>query len=1039
MKMLRTLRALLPIAALTISWTLMAQGQGGNQAQAVVSFSSDPLVQSLKWRNIGNANLIGRISAIDALENDFAHVVVGSASGGVFKSTNAGVTWTPIFDNYGAASIGDVKINQKNPDIIWVGTGEECGRNSAAWGDGIYKSTDGGKTFTNVGLKDTYNIGSITLHPTDPNIVYVAAIGNIWGKVGDRGFFKTIDGGKTWTKLTNNLPDDGWTGAIEARMDPTNPNVLYVGFWERKRTAWRLDSGGPNGGIWKTTDGGKTFRKLTKGLPPGKTGKIGLAIARSNPKVVMAHVEAEFQPEPNSPDFRDMTKLGAGIYRSEDGGETWTFVNRYNRRPFYYNHLAISPFNDKETYHYNISFDRTTDGGKTFIPTGRGGGGGGGGGGGQPSTAPQGSGMHCWHAIWLDPHNKKRFWIGSDGGLALTHDDGETYLRFENLNVTQYYDVAADMREPYWVCGGLQDAGSSCGPSATRATAIYTSDWVNTSGGDGYHAAMDPSDNRTVYTESQPATNGGNVTRTDLLTRQGQSIRPRKGVNIVNYDDYITPEIEKRQKELNWGEAPPPPPPGQRGGGRGGFGGGGGGGGRGGQQGATMGAFRWNWSTPFILSEFNPRTLYLGANHLFRTTDRGDTWRIVSPDLTKNITDRILRKSGGLTPDEDPGGGAEFYGTIVTIAESPLAQGEIWVGTDDGNVQVTRNDGATWEEVGKNLPGIAKDLYVSRVEPSHHVRGTAYVSVDGHEAADFKPHVFKTTDYGKTWTAINSNLPEMGPVYVVKEDLKNPNLLFAGTEFAAWYSVDGGRKWGKLNNNMPTVAIHDLMIHPRDNDLIAATHGRGFWIMDDITPLQQLSDKVMSAEAHLFDNRVATQWLRMQPHGTGGTLGFRGENPTRNAVINYHLGSSATGQVRFEISDVTGENKRTLTVPARAGINRLEWTMTFDPSAEQMAAFQQAQQQGRGRQGAAEDPPPTGTAAAGATGGVGRATTVPPPGAGAAPQGGGGQGGGRGGRGGAGPQGDPAGPGEYKVTMTVNGKTYTSRLTVRPDPMLAGS
>jgi hypothetical protein len=414
-----------------------------------------------------------------------------------------------------------------------------------------------------------------------------------------------------------------------------------------------------------------------------------------------------------------------------------------------------------------------------------------------------------------------------------------------------------------------------------------------------------------------------------------------------------------------------------------------------------MGAFRWNWSTPFILSRANPKTLYLGANHLFKSSDRGDNWRILSPDLTKNDPEKTLRKSGGLTPDEDPGGGAEFYGTIVTVMESPLSQGEIWVGTDDGNVQVTRNDGATWEEVGKNMPGLpSKDLYVSRVEPSAHARGTAYVSVDGHESAVFKPFIFKTTDYGRTWTNISGNLPEMGPVYVVREDPKNPNLLFAGTEFAVFYSINGGRSWGKLNNNMPTVAVHDLEIHPRDNDLIAGTHGRGIWILDDITPLQQLSEKVTSAEAHLFENRTATQWLRLQPQGTGGTLSFRGENPTRNAVINYYLGSGATGQVRFEISDVTGENKRTLTVPARAGINRLEWPMTYDPSPEQIAQAQQAQQ-----------------AAQQAGRGVG------------------GRGGGGRGRGGFGPQGDPAGPGVYRVSMTVNGKTYNTRLTVREDPL----
>jgi photosystem II stability/assembly factor-like uncharacterized protein len=938
--------------------------------------AADPLIRDLRWRSIGNANLIGRISAIDALDTDFSHVVVASASGGVFKSTNAGTTWTPIFDHYGAASIGDVKINQANPDLIWVGTGEECGRNSAAWGDGIYKSADGGKTFTNVGLKDTHNIGSIALHPTDPTIVYAAAIGNIWGPSA-RGLYKTIDGGKTWTKLAGGLPDDGRTGAIEVVMHPRDPNTLLVAFWERYRRPWVLNSGGPNGGIFKTTDGGRTWRKLTKGLPDGSTGKIGLAIARSNPKVVMAHIEHGFQPAATAPEFKDMTKLGAGLYRSEDGGETWTFQNRYVSRPFYYQHVAISPLDDKKIYSYTIRFQTSSDGGKTL-------------------QAANGGG-HCWHAMWLDPHNKNRFWVGSDGGLTLTHDGAQSYQRFENLNVTQYYIVGVDQRDPYWVCGGLQDAGSSCGPSQTRAQAIYTSDWVNTSGGDGYHAAMDPTDYRWVYTESQPGSAGGNVGRMNIETRERVSIRPQKGQNITNYEQYITPEMEKSALDRNWGPPDPPAGPG------GGIGGGGG---------ARFGAFRWNWSTPFIISPHNPRTLYLGANHLFRSVDQGQTWTIISPDLTKNEPEKTVRKSGGLTPDEDPGGGAEFHATLITIAESELEPGNIWAGTDDGNVQVTRDGGKVWTNVAANIPGLPKpDLWVSRVEASHHARGTAYVAIDGHRSSYFQPWIFKTTDYGKTWTNITSNLPDGGPVYVVREDLKNPSLLFAGTEFAVYYSANGGAAWQRLNNNLPTVAVYDLVIHPRDGDLIAATHGRGIWIMDDITPLQQLTPQVRSSEAYLFENRAATRWLAIQPQGTGGSFGFRGENPSRNAAINYYLGASATGEVTFEIADTTGAMKRTLTAAAKPGVNRLSWDMRFDPTPEQRKQFDQLQAQ---RQAAIQ--------------------------AGQIPPGGGGGGGGGGGfQGGGAMLGNPVPPGEYRVTMTCGGKSYVGKIVVRRDPMLSGT
>jgi photosystem II stability/assembly factor-like uncharacterized protein len=541
------LRKRVTAAALLAAAGALASSGASLSAQA--GAAADPMIQSLRWRNVGNANLVGRISSVDALENDWAHVIVGSASGGVYKSTSGGTNWTPIFDHYGAASIGDVKINQMNPDIIWVGTGEECGRNSATWGDGVYKSTDGGETFTNVGLKDSFNIGKILLHPKDVNTVYVAAIGNIYGPIGTRGVFKTTDGGTTWVKQTEGLPNDPQTGAIDMVMDPSNPDILYVSFWQRIRYPWSLNSGGPNSGIFKTTNGGRTWRKLSNTLPTGDMGKIGLAIARSNPRVLMAHVEHGFQPPatlptpgqpaagggrgggrgggtPN-PEYADMTKLGGGIYRSENGGETWTFLDRYLARPFYYNHISISPLDDKYVFSYNIQYRRSRDGGKTFT-----------GGGG-------GNGGHCWHAMWHDPHNKNRYYIGSDGGLNLTHNDAQDDIRFENLNVTQYYAISADMRDPYYICGGLQDAGSSCGPSATRAQGIYLSDWFNLSGGDGYHTQQDPEDYRKIYSESQPDRQGGNIGRSDPDTRQRQSVRPSKA-NISNWDEYITPEMEKK-------------------------------------------------------------------------------------------------------------------------------------------------------------------------------------------------------------------------------------------------------------------------------------------------------------------------------------------------------------------------------------------------------------------------------------------------------------------------------------------------------------
>ena len=956
--------------------------------------SEETLIKDLRWRNIGPANMSGRVSDIEALDDDWTTVLVASASGGVWKSTNGGTTFEPIFDRYGAASIGDIALSQKDPNIIWVGTGEECGRNSSAWGNGIYKSTDGGKTFTHMGLKNTYTIGTVLIHPNNLDTVYAAATGNVWGYIGDRGLFKTTDGGKNWQKLTNGLPNDGKTGAIELIMHPNNPDELYVSFWQRLRQPFRFDSGGPNGGIFKTTDGGDSWQKLTNGLPEGDSGKIGLAIARSNPKVLMAFYEHGFQPTPDDPDYDDMSKLGTGLYRSEDGGASWKYMNRYNNRPFYYSHVWINPLDDKLIYRVTGSFEYSEDAGKTF----------------QRFT---GAGIHGdYHTLWLDPDNKERFYVGNDGGSYLTHDHGKSYIKFDQFVLSQFYMLGVDMRDPYYVYGGLQDNGTWGGPSTTRDRAIYSDVWYSISGGDGFHVQIDPTDWRIAYSEQDPR-GWGAVWRTNVETREQISVKPLKYDNIINYDEYITPEIEHLQYEKRWGPTPESRDTDDRYGG--------------------SGAFRWNWSQPIIISPHSPSTVYLGGNHLFKSVDHGENWTIISPDLSKNDPYKTIKESGGLTSDAIPGGGAEYFGTLISISESPVREGLIWVGTDDGNVQITRNGGVNWTNVRDNVAGVPEDLWVSRLEASHFAEGTAYLTFDGHRSANFKPWVFKTIDYGKSWTNISSNLPDDHPVYVIKEDLKNPNLLFVGTEFATFYSVTGGKSWTTLTRNMPTVAIHDLVIHPRDNDLIAGTHGRGIWIMDGITPLQQATEEVLSSDAHLFENRVATRWREVRTGGGGGSLYYQGENPPRDAAIDYYLGASAAGTVQFEITDISGQRKRTYSVDAAAGIGRLLWDMRYDPGSEDCERFAQELYRRIARtqlRATREQVKPlqqleTQLEQAGNEPGrlrdvwdkmneiSGRSRRFRGPGL----------------------QGSPAEPGEYRVTMTVNGKTYTSKIAIRSDPL----
>ncbi|MBU4495002.1 MAG: hypothetical protein KJ874_06840 [Acidobacteria bacterium] len=968
---------------------------------AALSFSGtveEGLIKDLKWRNIGPANMIGRISDFEALDSDFTQVLCATASGGVWKSVNAGTTWTPIFDTYGSASIGDVAFYQKDSNIIWVGTGEECPRNSIAWGDGIYKSTDGGKTFAHMGLKDTHSIAKVITHPTDSGMVYAAAAGHTWGYSGDRGLFKTTDGGATWSKLTNGLPDDGKTGAIDLVMHPDNPDVLYVSYWQRIRRPWRFDSGGPNGGIFKTTDGGASWVKLTGGIPEGDLGRIGLALSRSNPEVLMAVIEHGFQPSPTiregndqkpNPEYEDMSKLGSGIYRSEDGGASWMYMNRMNNRPFYYSHIYINPLDDKLVYYLATNMYSSEDGGKTLK---------------------QITGLHPdFHAMWIDPTNKNRFYVGQDGGASITHDHGATWILFDNICAAQFYAVSADNRDPYYVYGGLQDNGTWAGPSMHREGMILTDFWFNLIGGDGFYTQNDPTDWRIAYAESQ----GGNISRVNVETRETARIRP-SAQTTYNWKDHA-PQTKQPDQPRGDQEAPQMEP-------------------------RQPSPFRFNWSSPILLSPHNPSTLYFGGDHLFKSIDRGDHWRIISPDLTTNDPEKHGKPTGGITLDQT---GAETHCTITTISESPTTPGLLWVGTDDGNVQLTKDDGTTWTNVRANIPDVPEGIWVSRVEASRFDEGACYVTFEGHRSDLFKPFVLKTTDFGQTWTSLSANLPEDGPIYVIREDLKNKNLLFIGTEFAVFFSLNGGESWTKFNINMPTVAIHDLVIHPRENDLIAGTHGRGVWILDDISPLQQATEKVLKAEAHVFEStRPGTQWLRLSRGGYGrGDLFFAGENPPGGAVINYYLKDKPKEPVTLEIMDATGK-KTTYTVkePA-AGINRLFWDMQFDPSEEQMkqrlSQMQNMMDRILQRPEVEEAQKKTVTEAL---------ERLKKPGLGyreamAIQQeafeaiGFGGRGGfGRFGRGGG--EDMTAPPGTCAVKLTVNGKVYTGTIAVRADPML---
>jgi photosystem II stability/assembly factor-like uncharacterized protein len=824
------------------------------------SFNADSArLSELPWRSIGPAVTSGRVVDFAVPEGPKSQVgerlgdlfYVASASGGVWKTVNGGTTWEPIFDHEGSASIGDIAVAPSNPDIVWVGTGEANNQRSSSWGDGVYKSENGGKTWTNMGLRKSQHIGRIIVHPTNPSIVFVAAVGPLWGAGGDRGLFRTTDGGRTWKNVKN---IDSHTGFTDVILDPANPDVIYAASFQRERRPYTYVGGGPGSALWKSIDGGDTWTKLTEGLPKDDVGRIGLDVSRSNPNVVYATIETK------------VTGSGAAqgntegsIYRSDDYGASWQRMGNGFSYPWYMGQVRVDPTSPDRIYFMGVPLQVSTDAGRTFR-----------------SIAGGAHSDH--HAMWIDPTDANHIIIGSDGGVYITRDRGRTVDFIPNLPISQYYAIATDMRQPYYyVYGGLQDNSSWGGPSQTRnRQGITNADWIRTTGGDGFYAQIDPVDPNVVYGESQ----GGDIVRYDVRTGEQKTIKPLP----------------------DFGAKP----------------------------------YRWNWSSPMLISPFDHNTIYFGANYLFRSANRGDAWTRLGPDLTRQRNRDSLPVMGRIWPRDAIARhqGTAEYGNISTIDESPIRQGLLYVGTDDGVISVSRDGGASWTRYTK-FPGTPDETYVSRVVASRFNEGTVYATLDNHRNNDFKPYVIKSTDYGQHWTSIASNLPANGSVQVIREHPRNGNLLFVGTEFGAFYSPGGGASWTQLKYNLPTVAVHDIVIHPRENDLVIGTHGRGIYIIDDITPLERLSEAA-ARPTYLFPVKPATEYNPNSsvPGGIrgAGALGDReysAPNPAFGAAITYFIRDSLPkgAEIVLGIYDAAGRRVRELTANKKPGMHRVTWDL----------------------------------------------------------------------------------------------------------------
>jgi photosystem II stability/assembly factor-like uncharacterized protein len=930
---------------------------------------------TLHWRQIGPASMSGRISDIAVYEANSNIWYVGTAHGGVWKTVNNGTTFEPQFQDKGLMSIGDIAVSQSNPDLVYVGTGESNNRQSTSWGDGVYKSTDGGKTYTNIGLKASRHINRIVIDPRNSDTVWVAATGPLFGSGGERGVFKTTDGGASW-KQTLKVDED--TGANDLVIDPSSTKVLYASTYQRRRTSCCMNGGGPGSGIWKSTDGGDTWTRLKTGLPEGALGRIGLDVYRKRSNTLYALVEgpapaagrgaagAATPAAPASEGVPGQTGGGGGagsgrglvtgvnptatgLYRSDDAGATWRKVSNVNPRPMYFSQVRIDPNDPEVVYMGGVDLQMSTDGGKTV------------------NTAAASAIHSDHHAIWIDPANSNHVLIGNDGGLAQSWDQAKTWIFIPNLPVGLFYHVSVDMATPFNVCGGMQDNYDWCGPSQVRGAAgIANFHWTTIQGGDGFVVLQDPKDPRVIYSESQD----GNIVRVDRLTNESMSIRP---------------------------QAAPGEP-----------------------------AYRWHWDTPIMISPHDAAVVYVAGNRVFRAPDRGLTFTAISPDLTTgedSDRERIVTmglKGSDITIAKNDG--IVAFGTIVALAESPKTPGVLYAGTDDGRLQVTKDGGKNWSDVYQKLPNAPKGAYVSRVTPSRFDAGTVYATIDDHRQNNYETYIYASKDYGQTWTLLNGNIKGEA-IKTITEDLRNADVLYAGAETGLFVSTDRGGSWTRPKWNLPTVRVDEIVIHPRDNAMVLATHGRAIWILDHVEPIQEYA-AAKSTEAKLFTPPASMfrRPARDRNYEFWGNQVFYGENPPQSAQISYFV-KNKPADVKFRITDATGREIREIAIPAsavKAGINSACWDLRVQPIPAQDL---------RGARGAGS--------AEGARGAQGTdAPATDPFGFGCGTTGGGGGGafffGG----------GPNPGPyvlaGSYNVALVVDGKTAdTKALRVAGDPDVA--